>query len=678
VSLRRTVLALACGVGLASSRLDAAVFQAPRSVLNVEEALRAADSTRMAGDLPAALRLAEALDDRLPRDPRVLTLLGRIKLAWPVVGRFAAESLFALAARIDSTNPEPCYLLADVGAALGHRDGDEMMHAGLLCAIERNPDYRDAWQRWEAVYHNPGRRREMANALGRYPHSFMALYRRGQLLTELGIGREGAWTLAAALEQRPADAGVMAWLARALFLNSQDDSATSVYNRAMDHADADTGDVLWKQVRGIASPEDRQRYEQAPRYARPAFYRLFWARRSGDLAAGANARISEHFQRLNYAIRYYSLLSPDSRYFRSAAYRSLLNGVGGISDLFGESGPAFAFAADTRCGESRFGATGTGGPLPPIDTTNADPLNRENDLDDRGMIYLRHGRPDTRAIGPHGTAETWCYEKLGRQVLRASFMRRTAAQAGSGDFVLTAMVHGEAETARELLTTDSPSEPVDLTFGFWLATFRGARPDTTDLVIFSDTMGALAALLDADGVERARGSGTDGSLVLSSAPGSYLLMLDGSRAGHANRFRGAARLAGYGAGLTMSSLLLANASAAPERGAMIAATARRLELSNREPTRVYAEIYGLASVDGRSRFSVTYTFERLDNRGSAQPGREVSLRFDRAGSADARTIESLVIDPGRLEAGRYRLHLEVHDSARDSSITSSRVEFRLR
>ncbi len=46
MGIRQLILALACGVGSASGRLDAAVLQAPRSGVNIDDALRIADSLR--------------------------------------------------------------------------------------------------------------------------------------------------------------------------------------------------------------------------------------------------------------------------------------------------------------------------------------------------------------------------------------------------------------------------------------------------------------------------------------------------------------------------------------------------------------------------------------------------------------------------------------------------------
>jgi tetratricopeptide (TPR) repeat protein len=77
-----------------------------------------AESLLAARDLPAARRAAERLDRARPGDPRVLTLLGRIWLAWPVFGRWQADSLLTRAGELDPDDPEPFYYLGLAGMAL--------------------------------------------------------------------------------------------------------------------------------------------------------------------------------------------------------------------------------------------------------------------------------------------------------------------------------------------------------------------------------------------------------------------------------------------------------------------------------------------------------------------------------------------------------------------------------
>ena len=661
---------------VAGTPLDA---QSPDSVTRI---LATADSLRAAGNLPAARRLAEGVEDHFPNNERAILLLGRIHLAWPVVGRWAAESLFVRAGRIDTLDPEPWYYLADVGQRLGREDGEEMKHRGLTNALARNPDYRDAWARWAPLWHNDNRRRDMIEALARHRTSVLSWYRRGQLLIESGSPNEAAAVLDSVARRQPDDPAVLAWLARALFQANRDDTASMVYDRALALAPRDTGQVLWKQVRGIATPEERERYERLSPFNRPAFYRLFWAQRASTADAGFNGRIGEHFRRLDTVIHAYSLLHPTSRYFRSATFRALAGAVGGIPDFSGGGivTPAFEFAAASLCGESRSGAMtrspGTGA-VERIDTTNADPANLENGVDDRGMIFLRHGKPDQIFIGPHGGSETWCYHQ-DNQVLRVSFMRRTGGMAGTGDFVLTALQAGEPASARRLLVTDTPDERPTLTFAFWLASFRGDS-GRTELAVLGDSVHFMAALLDGEGRVVGRGAGL-GLARLQSRPGPHLLQVDASLDGRQNAWRGVQTVADYASdsALSLSSVLLAPVPVAATRGSMIDGVSRRLQFRRDQAVRVYSEVYGLGRAGGRSRYQAIYMFERINRDGTAESATNLDARFDRDVAAERVTRETLTLDPDRLEPGTYRLTITVDDLVRPARTRSATVQFTMR
>src|SRR4029077_4672128 len=121
--------------------------------------LERAESLLAAGHLASARRIAERLQDRRPDDPKVLVLLGRIHLAWPVVGRFQAESLFLHAARVAPEDPEPLYYLGKVGLALGGDDGEQIARRGLVPLLALDPEYRDAWALWLRLYRGDRERR---------------------------------------------------------------------------------------------------------------------------------------------------------------------------------------------------------------------------------------------------------------------------------------------------------------------------------------------------------------------------------------------------------------------------------------------------------------------------------------------------------------------------------------
>ena len=113
---------------------------------------------------------------------------------------------------------------------------------------------------------------------------------------------------------------------------------------------------------------------------------------------------------------------------------------------------------------------------------------------------------------------------------------------------------------------------------------------------------------------------------------------------------------------------------------MAAAAPAALLLRRDRPLRFYAEVYGLAAVDATSRYDAEYRFEAAPRgaRGAAPPGRSTTVRFRREQPARSVTVEALVVDPGRLASGRYRVHLEVRDAVAGRRAASASLEFDLR
>jgi hypothetical protein len=106
---------------------------------------------------------------------------------------------------------------------------------------------------------------------------------------------------------------------------------------------------------------------------------------------------------------------------------------------------------------------------------------------------------------------------------------------------------------------------------------------------------------------------------------------------------------------------------------MAAAAPGDLRLHRERPLRFYAEVYGLAASNGRSRYDAEYAFERV-----GAGARLTAVRFRREQPAGDVTVESLVVDPGRLARGRYRLRLRVRDAIAGRRAASATLEFELR
>ncbi len=652
----------------------------PRPQVRGSDTLLArAESLLATGNLTDARRIVERLQNRRPDDVAVLVMLGRIHLAWPVVGRFTAESLLARAVRLNPGNPEPLYYLGMVGIALGNDDGETIARRGFVPLLALRPDYRDTWFRWTTLYRGDSEREDALAALDRHAGEWNADYWRAQLLVEQRRYGEAEAVLEDVARRRPADPGPWAWLARARFTAGRDRAGAAAYDSALTRADGDTGAVLWKQVRGIATAAEREEWRATAPARRAAYLRRFWAFREPDVATSLNERLGEHFRRMVEAQRVYGLRHPNSRYFRSPLFRALSGGVGGMP---GGLEGAERRAADAQC-SARLPSVRDEAPQAGlrqrVETARDSTLNLEDHLDDRGRVFLRHGAPDYRSIGSLAD-ETWCYFRPDSSVLRVSFVRRTGGFGATGDMVVTPMVAGEAESARELFATDRFSAPSTLSFAFWPAAFRAANRWQTELFLVPDSVGATAALVDDDGREVARDSATDGALRLVAAPGHYLLLLDAVRANWAGRYRGTITLPDFGEDVpSVSSILVASGGAPPVLDSMADRAPHALVLSARAPLRIYAELYNMGRIDSVSRYVAAYRFERTDGfilRSRRESATTIS--FERATPFVGRIIETLVVDPGRLPPGRYRLHLEIGDEVRGTKSASSVIEFRLR
>jgi len=644
-----------------------------------------AESLLVVGRLAEARRLAERLQDRRPHDPRVLMLLGRIHLAWPVVGRHQADTLFTRAARLDPANPEPPWYVGQVGLRLGGTDGEEIARRGFLGVLAVDPDYRDAWTQWSALYRGPGARQDAVMALERNAGRLWdADYWRSQLLLELQRYAEAGALLEDVVRRRPEDPGPRAWLARAQFLAGHDADGAASYRAALDREGHDSGEVLWKQVRGAASPAERQAYHDTPPENRAAFLRLWWSRRDPDLSSDVNERMAEHFRRLAEAQQYFALRFPNSRYFQSALFRARAGGVGGYPGVAGAGlEGAEQRAADTQCSARRPGvsdAAARAGLVPRPEDSNEPPENLEDGLDDRGRIWLRHGRPDYRFVGRLAD-ETWCYYREDGRMFRVTFVRRTGGAGATGDMVLTPLMAGESEAAAELLVTDNTARRNTLNFAFWNASFRAADRNLTELLVIPDSIGAVAVLLDDAGREVARDTATGRTLRLTAPPGAYALLMDAVRGRDTSRYRGTITLPDFGGEApAISSILIATGDVEPARDALAAHAPRELTMRATRTLRVYAELYNLGRADGIARYRAEYWFERTDGGfiGRADRERGTTIAFDRERPFAPRLVETLVVDPDRLPPGRYRLHIEVMDQVRSSRAVSATIEFRLR
>jgi len=618
------------------------------------------------GQLTEARRLAQEAVRRAPDHPTALLALGRTYLEWPVVGRFRAWRLFEDAARRAPADPEPRYWQMRTGERLGGVDGERLTRDAFFKVLELTGGYRDMWEIWERLYRGPGHRRRAVRILEGHADP-ASLLRRAILLIELERYGAADSVLADLTARGGDDVSTLALRAQAAFEAGRMAEGERLYWHAVDRAQADTADLLWRQVAAIATPEEEVDYAVAAPEQRPSFYRGFWARREPDLATSANERLAEHFQRLRTARRDFALLFPSSGFHRSREARALtadlapaiLAGVAG----FGANGwiPGHSRVEDA------VQAAGVG--VDVRDLPEPDSLTRylRHGFDGRGLMYLRHGAPEERfvTVGPGIDVEAWRYDVDGETVTFA-FARATAGSAAAdvagGDFVLVPTSRTEVHNASVMLERDASGLTAEVGVEAWVAFFRAADPALArlgflDVVLRPNADSAAVAVWDLADQEivRARGAAP---LTVSVREGVYRIGADIRVGGRRGRLRDVLETPSLGPGwLAISSLLAGiTTDTAPSRRAMAALMpADRVIARAGQPLTLYAEVYDLPAERGVARYDVTYAFEP---RGG---GNRVTFTFPRTGPAESTLVERLVVQPGVVPAGDYRLTLSVRD-----------------
>lgn len=619
-----------------------------------------AESLIAAHDLRAARHIAEQLVSRHPADAAAHLLLGRVLYAWPVVGRYAALAQFREAARLDPHDPEPLYWQVRVGEYLGSDDGEGIIREAILRIFELVPDYADCWTLFTQLYQDDGTRRRADAALARYPDDVGALERRARLAIALQEPERADSLAALVLARRGRYVAGFLLRAEAGFDAHRDDQGYAWYDSALAAADADSTGALWSELWTIASPTETDRYSALAPGERRGFLTAFWSRRDPNLVTPQNERIAEHFRRMAEVRRMFQLLHPYTRFQRSAAARALeasyLNDAvlaalrSGVEPLDSLS-PARLLLPDLR----EF--TDTAAHLTSYARAN---------LSAPGLIWLRHGRPDLweREQGWLTASHAWTYYTSDGP-LTITFSGIPGPLGAHGDYIVAPpLTARSARQVHELLTTDGTSLPARLTARGWIAFYRNADSGATQVYVRTAPESAAVVLWDSSGSEVARAAGS-GLLALSASPGLYALGLDVDSAGQVGRERGPLTLPRYaGNTLTLSSLALAPGDSLGGREATLTGMPADLAYPAGQPFAAYAEVYGLTrDADERARYHVRYSFTPVAGVWRRLTGGVTSVvfEFDRdVGWRDA-TPERLVIAPGRLEPGRYRVTLSVTD-----------------
>jgi tetratricopeptide (TPR) repeat protein len=641
--------------------------------------LARAESLLVTGHLESARTVLEGFVRRHDRDPDALTLLGRVHLAWPVIGRFKAWHLFEQAASLRPTDPEPRYWQARVGLFLGGADGEAIARRAVQKVWELVPVYQNTWGIWTQLFRNDKHRRHAVALLSRHRGHPTADLRRAQLLIELEQWREADAVLRELIRRGHDSAWLWALRAQGALEAQDTTNGLAYYRRALERAATDSTDALWSQIAAIASLEEDSTYHATPLENRADFFRAFWARREPDLTTETNERIAEHFERLRYVRRTYSLLHPLSSFHHSPIRRALTSALAGeIALALRSSG----FATTLLRGHGRFADSleRLGMSVDVRDVPEPDSLTRYRrfGLDGRGLLYLRFGKPDQIYLAGGrnlGDIEAWRFSVDGRSVV-VPFARATAVNrfGAGGDMVLYPTNRRDLSNGIVLLDTDATSLDGDREMQVWLATFRGTGRDQHVVYLRASIDTVAAAIWDGEGreFERQRGAGPR---AFSLRSGRYAVGIDARDSEGLARIRGSVTVPWlWGDQLTLSSILVgASGQSLTTREDVARAMPGNLEFPVASPLALYTEIYNLpATSEGIAEFEVEYRFEPIGR------GRPVTFAFSRRAAAEPSLVERIVLEPDRVPAGQYRIVLTVRDRLFGVAAQTSRVDVHLR
>jgi hypothetical protein len=178
----------------------------------------------------------------------------------------------------------------------------------------------------------------------------------------------------------PDSTAVLIGRARALARLGQGAEAMRIYHAAALRADgADEWALFRRDLALVAAPSELTLWDRATPATRPAMILAFWSDRDARDSLPEGGRFVEHVRRVDVAL---------------AEYR--VQPKRGKMPLVRTSASGGADRYDR--------AAGIGSPI-------RDYVPAQGEIDDRGVIYVRHGAPDARRLGAGTLIESWIYER---------------------------------------------------------------------------------------------------------------------------------------------------------------------------------------------------------------------------------------------------------------------------
>jgi len=603
---------------------------------------------------------------------------------------------YRLALQVDPASREACFALAQAGMEVGQGKGYRIASRALVKLICLDPCYRDAYTLWheKILDKTEDELRSGTTCLERYVAGHpekstwllnLAGYR--YWLEDIDKALENL----ARLEQACPDYKLPERLllqARCLLELGETAGFERLYHDAVNSAEK-TGDFhrLALQAEAIFNPaESRKAQECKTAEDWAVFFRKFWKRRDPDPITPQNERLVEHYRRLRRAEKLYSVFNPyPSRFNTSRDYHRLITIKLGMKPT--DTGP---YDHDPDLFFNR---------------------NREPGLDQRGLLYMRHGPPDEiRLPEPDeygvrlSSAEVWRYGP-------AFFPFEKVFGAG-GDYLFVPLYVRGVGNIEKAMETESFRDPLPAARqeGYW-SYFKGPG-EQLEVEFYQSAPVATApkapdpraalAVYDTTWTELARDNSVSAEIEIpqgknwvavnrvNSMPGHYFFALSMDIPGHRAVMRESIEMEPFSENyLDLSGVILGSPpdgkTRLHSRQGVNILPRPSLRFATKEIITVYFEIYGLeADPEGRRSYleRVTVSLIKEDknrlagildaiNPWGKKSTSSLSLTFHRNPPGNAGVVaENFTIDTAELVPGNYSLLIEVLDnSTRRTALT---------
>ncbi len=200
----------------------------------------------------------------------------------------------------------------------------------------------------------------------------------------------------------------------------------------------------------VATPAELAAWDSTSAATRSAWLEKFWGEREVREGRENGDRLIEHYARLEFAVKNFIVTVPQvgRQKVRSVAMASDQGWIGGpplqSSDAPTASAEALESASDLATTDAYASVVGVNVPFRIFAVT-------QDIMDDRGVIWIRHGKPDLKTQTVGGTAgEAWLYRRQGEEPLVLYFAEADFDGSAGASVLVPTPAGGTAEAINQL------------------------------------------------------------------------------------------------------------------------------------------------------------------------------------------------------------------------------------